>query len=133
MSIEVALEAANYLLQSDKQQRSVSALKLFRAILQEEPSNPAALSRESLLLAQTGDPLLYERARTQMDKAIQDNPMNLEALLTRATINADVDTGLACEDLVTISDPSFSSAISQSVQLQSQINSLNTYLFLFRY
>jgi len=128
MSIEVALEAANYLLQSDKQQRSVSALKLFRAILQEEPSNPAALSRESLLLAQTGDPLLYERARTQMDKAIQDNPMNLEALLTRATINADVDPGLACEDLVTISDPSFSSAISQSVQLQSQINSLNTYL-----
>ena len=63
-----------------------------------------------------------------MDNAIQDNPMNLEALLTRATINADVDPGLACEDLVTISDPSFSSAISQSVQLQSQINSLNTYL-----
>ncbi len=128
MSVDVALEAANYLLQSDKQQRSVSALKLFRAILQEEPSNPAALSRESLLLAQTGDPLLYERAITQMDKAIQSNPMNLEVLLTRVTINADVDPSLACEDLFTISDPSFASAISQSAQLQSQINSLTTYL-----
>ena len=128
MSVDVALEAANYLLQSDKQQRSVGALKLFRAILQEEPSNPAALSRESLLLAQTGDPLLYERAITQMDKAIQSNPMNLEVLLTRVTINADVDPSLACEDLVTISDPSFANTISQSVQLQSQINTLTTYL-----
>ena len=128
MSVDVALEAANYLLQSDKQERSVGALKLFRAILQEEPSNPAALSRESLLLAQTGDPLLYERAINQMDKAIQSNPMNLEVLLTHATINADVDPVLACEDLVTISDPSFASTISQSEQLQSQINTLTTYL-----
>jgi len=128
MSIEIALEAANYLLQSDKQQRSVSALKLFRAVLEEEPFNPAALSRESLLLAQTGDPFLYERAIAQMNIAIQENPMNLEVLLTRATINADVDPILACEDLKKISDSSFADEISLSMELQSQISSLNAYV-----
>ena len=55
MDIDIALKSANYLLQSDKPQRSVSVLKLFQAVLDEEPSNPEALSREALLLAQTGD------------------------------------------------------------------------------
>ncbi|MEG3586769.1 MAG: tetratricopeptide repeat protein [Actinomycetota bacterium] len=127
ISVEIALEVANYLLQSGKQQRSVSALKLFRAVLQEEPFNPAALSRESLLLAQTGDPFLFERAITQMNIAIQENPMDLEVLLTRATINADVDPVLACEDLKKISSSSFADEISLSTELQSQINSLNSY------
>ncbi|HJM27773.1 MAG: hypothetical protein QF596_05175 [Acidimicrobiales bacterium] len=128
MNVDVALEAANYLLQSSKEQRSVSAIKLFRAVLREEPSNPAALSRESLLLAQTGDPILTQRAIEQMNFAISENPRNIEALLTRATLLSETDPVTACEDLNKISSQSLTGEIDLVPQLQSQINSLSSYL-----
>ena len=48
MNTRIALEAANYLLQSDKEQKC-ERLKLFRAILEDNPANPEALSRQALL------------------------------------------------------------------------------------
>ena len=102
MNTQIALEAANYLLQSDKAQRSVSALKLFRAVLEEDPSNPAALSRQALLLAQTGDVTLYQRAINQIDFAVSQNPRNIEVLLTRAILISGTDSQTACSDLNTV-------------------------------
>ena len=102
MNTQIALEAANYLLQSDKEQRSVSALKLFRAILENDPSNPEALSRQALLLAQTGDVMLYQRAINQIDFAVSQNPRNIEVLLTRAILISGTDSQTACSDLNTV-------------------------------
>ena len=102
MNTQTALEAANYLLQSDKEQRSVSALKLFRAILENDPANPEALSRQALLLAQTGDAMLYQRAINQIDFAVSQNPRNIEVLLTRAILISGTDSQTACSDLNTV-------------------------------
>ena len=102
MNTRIALEAANYLLQSDKAQRSVSALKLFRAILEDNPANPEALSREALLLAQTGDVALYQRALSQINFAVNQNPTNIEVLLTRAILISGTDSQTACGDLETV-------------------------------
>jgi tetratricopeptide (TPR) repeat protein len=99
---EVALEIANYLLLSAKQERTVSAIKVFRAILMEQPYHPEALSREALLLAQTGNQLLYERAVELLNLAVENNPDNLEAVLSRVSVRAVVDQEGACEDLVTL-------------------------------
>ena len=129
MSVEVALETANYLLKSDKGQRSVSAIKLFRAVLLTDPINPEALSRESLLLAQTGDEVLYQRAIEQMYFAVQENPANIEALLTRATLLADSDNLTACQDLErAISEVSLSTENGLQDQFMPQIETLSTYL-----
>ena len=102
MNTRIALEAANYLLQSDKAQRSVSALKLFRAILEDDPTNPEALSRQALLLAQTGDVALYQRAVSQINFAVNQNPTNIEVLLTRAILISGTDSQTACGDLETV-------------------------------
>ena len=102
MNTRIALEAANYLLQSDKAQRSVSALKLFRAILEDNPANPEALSRQALLLAQTGDVALYQRALSQINFAVNQNPTNIEVLLTRAILISGTDSQTACGDLETV-------------------------------
>ena len=102
MNTRIALEAANYLLQSDKAQRSVSALKLFRAILEDDPNNPEALSRQALLLAQTGDVALYQRALSQINFAVNQNPTNIEVLLTRAILISGTDSQTACGDLETV-------------------------------
>ena len=102
MNTRIALEAANYLLQSDKAQRSVSALKLFRAILEDDPANPEALSRQALLLAQTGDVALYQRAVSQINFAVNQNPTNIEVLLTRAILISGTDSQTACGDLETV-------------------------------
>ena len=102
MNTRIALEAANYLLQSDKAQRSVSALKLFRAILEDDPTNPEALSRQALLLAQTGDVALYQRALSQINFAVNQNPTNIEVLLTRAILISGTDSQTACGDLETV-------------------------------
>ena len=102
MNTRIALEAANYLLQSDKAQRSVSALKLFRAILEDNPANPEALSRQALLLAQTGDVALYQRAVSQINFAVNQNPTNIEVLLTRAILISGTDSQTACGDLETV-------------------------------
>ena len=102
MKPRIALEAANYLLQSDKAQRSVSALKLFRAILEDDPTNPEALSRQALLLAQTGDVALYQRAVSQINFAVNQNPTNIEVLLTRAILISGTDSETACGDLETV-------------------------------
>ena len=59
---DIGLEAANYLLLSDKDERTVSAIKIYRAIIADFPTHPEALSREALLLWQTGNPTLLTRA-----------------------------------------------------------------------
>ena len=125
MNISVALQSANYLLQSEKQQRSVSALKLFRAVLAANPSNPEALSREALLMAQTGDPELFERAITQVNIAVQENPQNIEALLTRATLLAGIDLQTACGDLVSILLLSDLENAGIADQILEQVNNLS--------
>ena len=80
----------------------MTALKLLRAILENDPSNPEALSRQALLLAQTGDAMLYQRAINQIDFAVSQNPRNIEVLLTRAILISGTDSQTACSDLNTV-------------------------------
>ena len=124
MNTQIALEAANYLLQSDKAQRSVSALKLFRAILEDDPANPEALSRQALLLAQTGDVALYQRAINQINFAASQNPRNIEVLLTRAILISSTDSQTACSDLSTISGLIESETRQVSSQVSEQVEDL---------
>ena len=124
MNTQIALEAANYLLQSDKAQRSVSALKLFRAILEDDPANPEALSRQALLLAQTGDVALYQRAINQINFAASQNPRNIEVLLTRAILISRTDSQTACSDLSTVSGLIESETRQVSSQVSEQVEDL---------
>tara|TARA_Y100000748_G_scaffold193908_1_gene162375 strand:+ start:2686 stop:3819 length:1134 start_codon:yes stop_codon:yes gene_type:complete len=124
MNTQVALEAANYLLQSDKAQRSVGALKLFRAILEDDPSNPEALSRQALLLAQTGDVALYQRAINQIDFAASRNPRNIEVLLTRAILISGTDSQTACNDLNTVLGLLELETTPVSSQISEQVDNL---------
>ena len=124
MNTQIALEAANYLLQSDKEQRSVSALKLFRAILEMIPSNPEALSRQALLLAQTGDVVLYQRAINQIDFAVSQNPRNIEVLLTRAILISGTDSQTACGDLETVLEIIELETTQVSSQVSDQVDNL---------
>ena len=125
MDIDIALESANYLLQSDKPQRSVSVLKLFRAVLYEEPSNPEALSREALLLAQTGDGALFERAINQINFAVNENPNNIEALLTRALLLSGSDSQIACGDLNLLSELLQIEGNGAATQVVEQVDNLS--------
>ena len=125
MDIDIALESANYLLQSDKPQRSVSVLKLFRAVLYEEPSNPEALSREALLLAQTGDGALFEQAINQINFAVNENPNNIEALLTRALLLSGSDSQIACGDLNLLSELLQIEGNGAATQVVEQVDNLS--------
>ena len=124
MNTRIALEAANYLLQSDKAQRSVSALKLFRAILEDNPANPEALSRQALLLAQTGDVALYQRAVSQINFAVNQNPTNIEVLLTRAILISGTDSQTACGDLETVLEIIESETTQVPSQVSDQVDNL---------
>ena len=124
MNTRIALEAANYLLQSDKAQRSVSALKLFRAILEDNPANPEALSRQALLLAQTGDVALYQRAVSQINFAVNQNPTNIEVLLTRAILISGTDSQTACGDLETVLEIIESETTQVPSQVSEQVDNL---------
>ncbi len=124
MNTRIALEAANYLLQSDKAQRSVSALKLFRAILEDNPANPEALSRQALLLAQTGDVALYQRALSQINFAVNQNPTNIEVLLTRAILISGTDSQTACGDLETVLEIIESETTQVPSQVSDQVDNL---------
>ena len=124
MDTQTALESANYLLQSDKAQRSVSALKLFRAILEDSPSNPEALSRQALLLAQTGDGVLFQRSIDQINYAADQNPNNIEVLLTRAILISGTDSKVACSDLNTVSKLLELETTQVPVQVSEQVDSL---------
>ncbi|MDG2300593.1 MAG: hypothetical protein P8L22_02375 [Acidimicrobiales bacterium] len=104
LEAEIGLEVANYLLLSEKDERTVSAIKIYRAIIMDFPSRPEALSREALLLAQTGDQDLFAKAIDQMNFAVAENPNNVEALLSRATVLAEFDQEGACNDLESINE-----------------------------
>ena len=104
LEAEIGLEVANYLLLSEKGERTVSAIKIYRAIIMDFPSHPEALSREALLLAQTGDQDLFAKAIDQMNFAVAENPNNVEALLSRATVLAEFDQEGACNDLESINE-----------------------------
>ena len=125
MDIDIALKSANYLLQSDKPQRSVSVLKLLRAVLYEEPSNPEALSREALLLAQTGDGALFERAINQINFAVNENPNNIEALLTRSLLLSESDSQIACGDLNLLSELLQIEGNGAATQVVEQVDNLS--------
>ena len=121
---DIGLEAANYLLLSDKDERTVSAIKIYRAIIADFPTHPEALSREALLLWQTGNPTLLTRAVDQLNLAVLENPNNLEALLSRATVRAGFDPMGACNDLESINE-SFAASdlppeISFSIEIQAK-------------
>ena len=104
LEAEIGLEVANYLLLSEKDERTVSAIKIYRAIIMDFPSHPEALSREALLLAQTSDQDLFAKAIDQMNFAVAENPNNVEALLSRATVLAEFDQEGACNDLESINE-----------------------------
>ena len=99
---DISLEVANYLLLSQKSERTVSAIKVLRAILMDYPTHPEALSRESLLLVQTGEQTLFTRAVEQLNLAVTENPDNLEAVLSRASVLAVFDPEAACSDIATV-------------------------------
>ena len=113
---DIGLEAANYLLLSDKNERTVSAIKIYRAIIADFPTHPEALSREALLLWQTGNPTLSNRAVDQLNLAVLENPNNLEALLSRATVRAGFDQMGACSDLESINAIFTASDLTPEIQ-----------------
>ena len=113
---DIGLEAANYLLLSDKDERTVSAIKIYRAIITDFPTHPEALSREALLLWQTGNPTLSDRAVDQLNLAVLENPNNLEALLSRATVRAGFDQMGACSDLESINAIFAASDLTPEIQ-----------------
>ena len=80
------------------------------------------------MLAQTGDPVLYERALLQMDTAVQENPLDIEVLITRATLNADINPVLSCEDLEKVNNSLLTGGSPVSPQAESQIEVLAAYL-----
>ena len=114
---DIGLEAANYLLLSDKDERTVSAIKIYRAIIADFPTHPEALSREALLLWQTGDQALLDRAIDQLNLAVLENPNNLEALLSRATVRQIVDQIGACNDLESINEIHSVSTLPLEIQI----------------
>ena len=113
---DIGLEAANYLLLSDKDERTVSAIKIYRAIIADFPTHPEALSREALLLWQTGNTTLLDRAVDQLNLAVLENPNNLEALLSRATVRAGFDPVEACSDLESINAIFAASDLTPEIQ-----------------
>ena len=113
---DIGLEAANYLLLSDKDERTVSAIKIYRAIIADFPTHPEALSREALLLWQTGNTTLLDRAVDQLNLAVLENPNNLEALLSRATVRAGFDPMGACNDLESINAIFAASDLTPEIQ-----------------
>jgi len=113
---DIGLEAANYLLLSDKEERTVSAIKIYRAIITDFPTHPEALSREALLLWQTGNPTLSDRAVDQLNLAVLENPNNLEALLSRATVRAGFNPMGACSDLESINESFVTSDLTPEIQ-----------------
>tara|TARA_B100002051_G_scaffold43680_1_gene38121 strand:- start:1502 stop:2662 length:1161 start_codon:yes stop_codon:yes gene_type:complete len=113
---DIGLEAANYLLLSDKDERTVSAIKIYRAIIADFPTHPEALSREALLLWQTGNTTLLDRAVDQLNLAVLENPNNLEALLSRATVRAGFDPVGACSDLESINAIFAASDLTPEIQ-----------------
>lgn len=104
MDVDVALEAATYVLGTERPERSIVSLKLLRAVLTEDPDHPLALSREAFLLAQTGDPDLITRAMAQADRAVTANPDNVEALVTRASLFVVADAEQSCADLARVDE-----------------------------
>lgn len=86
LSVDFALAAAGYLLSTDKPERTVAALKLYRGVRLVEPDNPAALSREAILLALTGDPVLLDQALVLVTRAVEANPNDAEAGLSMERI-----------------------------------------------
>ena len=76
-------------------------------------------------MAQTGDPELFERAITQVNIAVQENPQNIEALLTRATLLAGIDLQTACGDLVSILLLSDLENAGIADQILEQVNNLS--------
>ncbi len=122
LEAEIGLEVANYLLLSEKDERTVSAIKIYRAIIMDFPSHPEALSREALLLAQTGDQDLFAKAIDQMNFAVAENPNNVEALLSRATVLAEFDQEGACNDLESINEilPAGDQSAEEPIRVQME-------------
>lgn len=101
LTSDAALAAAQYLLSTDRDRRTVSALKLFRAVLEVEPDNVSALIGEAMLLALTGEADLEERSVVLVDRAVAAQPRNPEALVSRASVFALLDRSLEqlCQDV----------------------------------
>lgn len=100
LSIDEALAAAGYLVNSGREGGPVAALKLYEAIGDADPDDPAALSRRALILAQVGE---RRTASELLDRAVEANPGDAEALLSRASFLAGSgdagDVTTACGDL----------------------------------
>ncbi|MGI9621768.1 MAG: tetratricopeptide repeat protein [Acidimicrobiales bacterium] len=117
LSVEEAMLAAAYLFTSDKPERSVAVIKLYRAVQTEDPTNATALSREAWLLFQTFDPELMVRARRLVDAAIDADPDNAEARFTRASMLVSSDVELACLDLaVVLDDPRREAGLAEQAE-----------------
>lgn len=114
---ERALAAAGYLLSSDKDARAVAAIKLYRAVRIDDPGNAAALSREALILFQSsgGAPELEAQAIDLANQAVAANPDDPEALITRASILADIDAATACADVAALTAMELPAALADRV------------------
>ncbi len=99
LSVDSALAAAAYIFSADKPDSTVVALKLYEAIEEVDPDNPAALSRKAWLWFQTGDDELVARAFELISRAVDANPQDPEARFTRAAILIGSDAATACGDL----------------------------------
>ena len=110
LTVDQALAAAGYLFSDAADASSpVNALKLYRAIRADEPTHPAASSREAWLLFQSGLP----GAEELIDQTVDANPASAEALFTRASIRLATErVAEACADLEALlalpeADPGF--------------------------
>ncbi len=104
LTVSQALNAAGYLLDTDKQDRTVAALMLYRAVNEVEADNTAALSRRAMLMALTFDPDLLVEAEKLADQAVASDPDDAEALLTRVTVLVILEDpqGQLCDDVATL-------------------------------
>ncbi len=116
LTVEQALAAAGYLFSDAADASSpVNALKLYRAIREDDPTHPAASSREAWLLFQSG----LSGAEELIDATVAAHPEEAEALFTRASIRFGTDQIEAgCADLAALlgspaTEPAFEAAAAE--------------------
>ncbi|MEM7285394.1 MAG: hypothetical protein AAF480_03505 [Actinomycetota bacterium] len=119
LTVDQALAAAGYLSSGVADSTGpVSVLKLYRAVRADDPTHPAASSREAWLLFQAGRP----GADELLDAAVAANPSSAEPLFTRASIRLASDRrDDACADLLALldlddADPAFADAAAEFAQ-----------------
>ena len=66
--------------------RILDAIKVYDAIIAEDPNNPVALAQKGWLLSRVGEPNLVDRGLASIDKAIEVEPTYADAYFFRGMI-----------------------------------------------